>query len=502
MTSPAGTVFIAVDVGTSGARAVAVDLDGRAILESRRPFPTRTPEPGWTEQDPRDWEQRAVEALTLLVRRLGDRAQVAAIGLTGQCPTAAPFDAHGRPVGPGILYLDNRSVVEAQEMRALLGDAEWHRRTGHVPEAMYVGPTILWLRRHQPDVYGRTRRFLQPRDVVLRRLTGVEATDETHAGTTLFYDLEHRIWATDLLEAFHLDPDLLPRILRPTDIAGELTEKVAGEVGLAPGTPVAIGAADSLCAAFGAGAAKAGPVSEMAGSSSCLNSSVDAPVADRRVTLYSHVAGPGYMTELGVNTAGAAIDWVVRRFAFHGHAALLAGAHRFHRRLGQPRFRGADPLEIAPLFAPYLGDGERDDPRMRGGLVGLSHRHDRPAIAFAALEGVAFALHDVLGALQGAGCRFDELRVSGGAARHPLTSQIKADVLGRVVVALDGDTTAIGCALLAASATGFGAEADRAIGSVLERANRYVPGEARHAIEAQRAAWFQSVKASEALHTP
>ena len=190
--TPTRTVFVTVDVGTSGARAVAVDLDGRVVLQSRRPYATRTPNPGWSEQDPRDWAERAVEALTLLVRRLGQRAHVAAIGLTGQCPTVAPFDARGRPVGPGILYLDNRSVAEAEEMRALLGAAEWHRRTGHAPEAFYVGPSVLWLRRRQPDVFAATRRFLQPRDVVLRRLTGVEATDETHAGTTLFYDLGRR----------------------------------------------------------------------------------------------------------------------------------------------------------------------------------------------------------------------------------------------------------------------------------------------------------------------
>jgi xylulokinase len=496
------TVMVAVDVGTTGARAVAVDLEGRVIREHRRPFPTRTPNPGWTEQDPRDWAERAVESLALLARRLDQRAHVAAIGLTGQCPSVAPFDAQGRPVGPGILYLDNRSATEAAEMRELLGDAEWHRRTGHVPEAFYVGPTMLWLRRHQPGVYAETRRFLQPRDVVLRRLTGVEATDETHAGTTLFYDLEHRRWATDLLDAFNVDPDLLPRILSPTDIAGELTEPVAKEVGLDAGTPVVIGAADSLCAAFGAGVADAGPISEMAGSSSCLNSSVTAPVADPRITLYSHVAGPGYMTELGVNTAGAAMDWVVRRFAFDRHSSLVAEADRFHRRLRRARRRGADPLEIAPLFVPYLGDGERDDPRIRGGFVGLSQRHDRSAIAFATIEGVAFSLHRVLGTLQDAGCRFDELRVSGGAAMHPLTSQIKADVLDRLVVTLDGDTTAIGCALLAASGTEFKADVDHAIGSILNRARRYSPSEWARTIEAERAEWFTSVTTSAALRMP
>src|SRR5439155_2760105 len=108
------------------------------------------------------------------------------IGLTGQCPTAAPFDRRGRPAGPGMLYRDNRAAAEAREMREAIGVVEMHRRTGHTAEAFHIGPKVLWLRRHRPDVFGRTRRFLQPRDVVLRRLTGRTATDESHADATLF----------------------------------------------------------------------------------------------------------------------------------------------------------------------------------------------------------------------------------------------------------------------------------------------------------------------------
>jgi xylulokinase len=387
-------------------------------------------------------------------------------------------------------------------MRALLGDDEWHRRTGHVPEAFYVGPTMLWLRRHQPDVYAQARTFLQPRDVVLRRLTGVEATDETHAGTTIFYDLEQRTWAPDLLDAFEIDARVLPRVLSPTAVAGELPPGVASEVGLLPGTPVTIGAADSLCAAFGAGVTDAGPVSEMAGSSSCLNSVVNDALEDSRITLYRHLTDSRYMTELGVNTAGAAVDWVVRQFGYNRHSTLVEEAERFRRRWRRPRLARADPLEIAPLFIPFLGDGERDDPTMRGGFVGLSQRHDRSAIAFATLEGVAFALRGVLGSLRDAGCRFDELRVSGGAAKYPITSQLKADVLDRIVIALDGDTTAVGCALLAASGAGFKAEADRAIGSILSRATRFTPGTWGRTVEAERAEWFDSVRASSAVHMP
>ena len=266
-------------------------------------------------------------------------------------------------------------------MAAQFPAAEWHRRTGQVPEAFYTGPKMLWMRRHQPQVFARARCFVQPRDAVLRRLTGVTATDETHAGTTLFFDLAKRRWAGDILAAFDLSEDLLPPILAPYAVAGKLRAAVAREVGLPSGLPVTIGAADSLCAAFGAGVTDPGPISEMAGSSSCLNSSIPSPLEDTRITQYSYVVKGRYMTELGVNTAGAAISWVARRFGYPSQNVLLEDAERFRRRLRRARRSPTDARELAPLFIPYLGDGERDDPSIRrcvrGPVTAPRPRRDR-----------------------------------------------------------------------------------------------------------------------------
>jgi len=345
-------VLVAVDVGTGGARAVAVDLAGRVIAEVRRPYQTREPQPGWAEQNANDWSDRAAQALTALGRRLGRRHRPIAIGLTGQCPTVAPFDAKGRPVGPGLLYRDNRAVDEAREMRDRIGIEAMHRRTGHVAEAFHVGPKVLWLRRHAPDIFRKTAYFLQPRDVVLHRLCGEAATDETNANATLFFDLRARRWSTDLLAAFDLEPTLFPQALAPWSVAGELA--ASNPFGLPGGVPIVIGSADSQCAAFGAGVVDPGPVSEMAGSSSCLNAAVVQPLADVRVTHYSHVVPNRFSTELGVNTAGAAIDWAVDRLGYPSHAALGADAARFRREWEKLGRHAADPVEMAPLFLPYL----------------------------------------------------------------------------------------------------------------------------------------------------
>jgi len=237
-----GPLVAAVDAGTTGARAIAFDLQGRLVAQVRRPYRISSPRPGWAEQDSRDWAQGAVAARTRAVGR------IRAIGLTGQCPTMVPADSRGRPLRPGMLYRDNRAVAEAAQMRERIGDAALHERTGHVPEAFHVGPKLLWLRRHEPEIFARTAVVLQPRDVVLHRLTGLTRTDQTHANATLFYSLRQRAWDDDLLSAFDIDQSLFPPVLPPWAVAAELPGPIAAELGLDPGLPLVIGAADSQCA--------------------------------------------------------------------------------------------------------------------------------------------------------------------------------------------------------------------------------------------------------------
>jgi xylulokinase len=488
-------LLVAVDVGTTGARAAAIDLSGHVVAQVRRPYRTRAPQPGWAEQDASDWATHAVSALAGLSRSLPRPGRVAGIGLTGQCPTVAPVGSDGRPVGPGMLYRDNRAVAEAADMRDRVGIETMHARTGHVAQAFHIGPKVLWLRNHLPDVYAAASRFLQPRDVVLQRLTGRQATDETHAAATLFFDLERRRWADDLFALFDVEPGRFPDAIAPWQTAAELPPAVAAETGLPAGVPVVIGAADSQCVAFGAGVVDPGPVSEMSGSSSCLNSAVVRPLADLAVTHYSHVVPDRYTTELGINTSGAAIDWAVRRLGYRSHAALGEDAERFMRRLARRR---DDPRDAAPLFLPYLGDGERDDPALRGAFVGLSLRHDRPALAYAVLEGLAFSVHGALADLEGAGSPVDELRVSGGGAGLAVLSQIKADVLVRPVLALRSDAAAIGTALLSGAAAGLAGEAEAAVGMVLAAARRYEPTRGAGRLAARRE-WYEETKAAAAV---
>ena len=494
----------AIDAGTTGARAIAYDLTGQLVAEVRRPYRTRSPRPGWAEQDAGDWAQSAAAALRGLAARTRARGKIRAIGLTGQCPTMVVADSRGRPLRAGMLYRDNRAVDEALQMRDRIGDEAMHRLTGHLPEAFHVGPKLLWIRRHEPEVFAGTRLVLQPRDVVLRHLTGLAATDETHANATLFFNLRQRAWDQGLLEAFNVDPALFPAALPPWAQIAELPERAAGELGLQAGVPLVIGAADSQCAAFGAGVTEPGPVSEMAGASSCLNSVVLSPLDDLRVTHYSHVVPDCFCTELGVNTTGAAISWAVGALGYRGFGELAGDAERFRRRLQRGAHGGGRTaaVDAAPLFLPYLGDGERDDPTARGGFVGLSDRHDRAALAFAVIEGVALGVRSVLTVLEQAGSPLSELRVGGGGARIHLTGQLKADLLSRPVLHLDIDPAGFGAAMLAADAAGLAGEASAAVGATLRRARKFIPSRWGSGFERERATWFDQVRPSAAVHSP
>lgn len=492
-------LFVAIDVGTTGARASAVDLDGRVCHAARRPYPTETPGPGRAEQDPRRWREAALAALAELAG--ADEVipgSVKAIGLTGQCPTVAPFDAGREPIGPGLLYRDNRATAEADEMRELIGDETLHRRTGHVPTAFHVGPKVLWLRRHEPATFAAVDRFMQPRDVVLHALTGVTATDETHANSTVLFDLRERDWSSDLLDAVGLESSVFPDVLAPWTQAARLSDDAAARVGLDPGCPVVIGAADSQCAAYGSGVAGPGPISEMAGASSCLNSVIAQPSDDLRITHYSHVVPGWYSTELGVNVSGGALTWAVSALGMADFDELEARAARTYSRLAAGE--AAHPRAMAPLFLPYLGDGERDDPTLRAGYLGLSDRHGRDELAYALLEGLAFGIAETLSVLRAAGSPLDELRVAGGGGRLHTLGQIKADVLERPVRHMSADSAPVGVALLAATGAGYADEAAAALAANVERSRLFARsgGGAGETVR-ERYRWFLDVRDSDAV---
>ena len=460
---PAAEVLVAVDVGTSGARASAFEVSGAPGPEVRRSYPTFLPAEGWAEQDARRWRSAALSALGGLVRALGPRDRVRAVAVTGQCPSVVPLDRRDRPLRAGLIYRDNRATAEADRLRERFGDRKLHELTGHVPAAFHVAAKIAWLRAHEPDVFAATRRYVQPTDYVALALTGEATTDWSMAAATALLDLRARDWAPELLAGLGLDATAFPAVVPSWSVAGEIRPKLARRLGLPAGVPVVAGAGDSIACALGAGVTAAGPVSEMAGSSSCFNSVVAEPLPDRDVTHYPSITGRrGYVTEVGINTTGEAVDWLAQLFYAGPGPKTRAPRQADYARLEQAAAE-ATPGAGGLLFAAVLGDGERDDPALRGAVTGLSLRHDRGAVARATMEGIACGVRARLYTLGRTSAPATELRVSGGGAGLTVWNQIKADVTGIPVVRVAGDSTAAGAAMLAGLGAGVYRDAAEAV---------------------------------------
>ena len=481
--------LVTVDVATSGARAAAFDLEGRRRLETRRSYPSTAPHPGWSEQDPRAWQSAAIGALGDLVRRLGPHRRVLGIGLTGQCPTICLVDARGRPIGPGLMYRDNRAEVEASAIRERFGDEWIHERTGHLPAAFHIAPKLLWIRDHDPAWLRAASLALQPRDLAALALTGEAATDGSHAAATLAFGLRARTWDAELIDGLDLPASLFPPVRDSWDVLGTVRPALASRLGLPASTPVVLGGADSQACALGAGVVSPGPVSEMAGSSTCLNAALPEPIAELLVTHYPHVVPGMFPTETGITTTGLAAAWA---------ADLLYGGRRGHAGPADYVRLDLEAGNVPPgsdgvLAIPVLGDGERTDPDLRAAFTGISLRHGRAALARAMLEGVAYTIRAHLALLVDGDAPVTELRVSGGDSRLETWNRIKADVTGVPVTVVPGDAAVTGVAMLAGIGVGVYRDADEAIARCLHLGNRFEPDPDVRAIYEERYAEFRAL---------
>lgn len=434
------TALVGLDVGTTGVKAIAVSPEGEVLARAEEAYALSTPRPGWAEQDPEDWWRATDRALA----RIG--VEPAGIGLSGQMHGLVALDAAGRVLRPAILWNDQRTGAECAEIEERVGFDRLVALTGNRALAGFTAPKLLWLRRHEPDVYGRIARVLLPKDYVRLRLTGEHATDVADASGTLLFDVAARRWSDEVLEALELPDSWLPPALESPAVSGTTSD----------GVPVAAGAGDQAAGALGVGVDAAGRLSVVLGTSGVVFAALPEFRADpqARVHAFCH-AVPDRWHVMGVMlSAAGSLRWLREEVVGAAYDQLLAEAARWPP--------GAEGL----LFAPYLA-GERTphaDPDARGAFVGLSLRHDRGALARAVLEGVAFGLRDSLDLLVALGVQPEAGRVSGGGARSRLWLTIVASVLGipleRTAVE---EGAAFGAALLGGVAAGTFADAAEAV---------------------------------------
>jgi xylulokinase len=411
------TVLFGIDVGTTATKGLAITPDGDVLASAEAAYPLSTPRPGWSEQDPEDWWRATETVLADLTKAAG--APPAGIGLSGQMHGLVALDDKDRVLRPAILWNDQRTQAECEQIEDTIGLHRLIELTGNRALTGFTAPKILWLRNHEPDIYADIARTTLPKDYVRFRLTGEHATDVSDASGTLLLDVANRAWCNDVLRALDINPAWLPTVLESPTTSGITT---GGGGGVGPGVPVAAGAGDQAAGAVGVGVDREGPVSVALGTSGVVFAALEEFAADKqaRVHVFCH-ALPQAWHAMGVMlSAAGSLAWLRDAAAPDtDYDALLAMAEAWPA--------GTENL----IFLPYLA-GERTpyaDPDARGAFVGLSLRHDRGALARAVLEGVAFALRDSLDLTTQLGGVPERGRISGGGARSDLWTRIIASAL-------------------------------------------------------------------------
>jgi len=449
---------IGLDVGTSSIKGLLVDTDGVALASSESSYPLLRPRPGWSEQNPEDWWQGAVEVLQILAGAAAEiGSEPSAISLSGQMNGPVLLDKHLQPVLPCIIWADTRTASECAEIHERVSQDELIRITGKLAVTGYTAPKVLWQRRHLPDAFARTRHLLLPKDFICLRLTSELCTDASDASNTLFFDITERCWSDPILRELGISTEMLPPILSSTQRAGRLTREAAGLVGLRAGTPIIIGAGDSIAEAVGNGVVDPGPVLSVIGTAGDISASCREPIIDPlgRIHTGCH-AEPNLWLLTGVQqAAGLSLRWLVDTLKLYdvGSGSLRGDAYQALADDAALVAAGAEGL----IFLPYL-TGERTphlDPWARGVFFGIGTHHTRAHLARAVLEGIAFAQRDSLELLRELGLPALYLVSSGGGAKLPVWHQILADVSGLPVKVGDsGQGAAYGAAAIAAVGIG------------------------------------------------
>ncbi|MGD0575271.1 MAG: xylulokinase [Anaerolineales bacterium] len=444
------TLFLGVDISTTGSKALLIDKGGQVVDSAASPHSLSTPKPLWSEQEPAEWWQAVSASIRAVLQKAGTGGEsVGAVGLTGQMHGLVLVDEAGLVLRPAILWNDQRTQSQCDEIHRRVGRERFIQITGNVALTGFTAPKILWVAENEPEVYRQVRHVLLPKDYIRYRLTGEYAMDKADGSGTVLFHLKSRNWSSEVLEALGIDPVWMPPTFEGPEFTGRVTSEAAAATGLRTGTPVAAGAGDQAAQAVGVGAVGTGIVALTLGTSGVVFASTpEARIEpEGRLHAFCH-ALPGMWHFMGVMlSAAGSLQW---------YRDSLAPNMSFENLL-----REAEALPVGSeglQFLPYLS-GERTpypDPLARGAWIGLTLRHGRGHMTRAVLEGVAFGLKDCFELIERASLgEVQQVRISGGGARSALWQRILASVFETELVTVNtAEGAAYGAALLAAVGLG------------------------------------------------
>ena len=480
--------LLGIDLGTSSVKCVLTDPAGRAQAVTQREYAIDTPHPGWAEQDPQTWWQACAEATSEAVSGAAD--EVGAVSFSGQMHGTVLLDAGGRPLRPAIIWADQRSARQCEQIYEIVGRDRLAAATCNPVAAGFMAASLMWLKEHEPDTLAQTSHVLLPKDYVRYRLCGTIGSEPSDAVSTLLFDTRRSEWADAIIDVLGLPRDAFPAITPSHAVVGEVTREAAEETGLRAGTPVVAGGGDQPVAAVANGAIDKGILLSTIGTGGQLLTPASQPTYDSRLRTHTfcHVVPDRWFLMGATLSAGLSLRWL--------RDGVLGGRERLD--YDQLSAAAADTPAGAEglIFLPYLV-GERTphlDPLARGCFIGLTLRHGVGHLARAVMEGVAFAMRDSLEIFRELGLSFDRVIASGGGARSALWRQIQADVYGLPVATVNVEEQAgVGAAMLAGVGVGIYRDFADAIEKVVDVTPRAEPDGDRAALYSERYSVFRNL---------
>ena len=442
--------FLGIDTSTTSSKALLVDEKGAVVATASSPHTLQTPKPLWSEQNPHEWWEAVSASIRLVLQQAGVGGEsVAAVGLTGQMHGLVLLDGAGEVLRPAILWNDQRTQSQCDEIHRRIGREKFIQITGNVALTGFTAPKILWVQENEPDVYAKAQHVLLPKDYIRYKLTGEYAMDKADGSGTVLFDLKQRTWSVEVLAALGIPAAWMPPTFEGPEFTGKITPEAATATGLKAGTPVAAGGGDQAAQAVGVGAVEPGVVALTVGTSGVVFATTPSALIEPEGRLHAFChAVPGMWHFMGVMlSAAGSLQW---------YRDTLVPGLSFDDLLreAEPVLAGSEGLQ----FLPYLS-GERTphpDPLARGAWVGLTLRHRRGHLTRALLEGVSFGLKDIFALIQNSGLgEIGQVRASGGGTKGALWRQILASVLEAELVTVNTtEGAAFGAALLAGVGAG------------------------------------------------
>lgn len=464
-------MLLGIDIGTSSVKAMLLDEENGRSYVAAREYDVVIPKKGFAEQDPETWWELLKEVLSELKYKDGNGFEkISSIGFSGQMHGLVMVDKDGRPVRNAILWLDQRSEKQLDEIKEQVSFQEMVSTTHNRPFTGFAFPSLLWVKENEPEVYDRCYKIMHPKDFIRLRLTGRFGSDMSDASSSSGFNVGGRDWAWDIMRRMGIDEDKLPECHEATETAGAVTAEAAKETGLKEGVTVVFGSGDQPAQSIGNGAVKEGIVISNIGTGGQIATYSAKDACDRylRTHTFCHGIGKAYTIFGASLCSGLSLKWLKNN-------VVGAESYDVMSKMADEVPAGSEGL----IYLPYL-TGERTphmNPKAKGIFFGMSLAHDRRHFARAVMEGVTFGLKDSLEIFNEMGLSVDRIIASGGGAKSSVWLQMQADIFEKeVIVCKVKEQACLGACIMAGIGEGVFADAEEAADKLVEFDDRvYTP---------------------------